>query len=143
MTVAARSSAPTRSSASRAGEPTANETVSRVCRATMPIVSSMNEPKTSFRRSLSPTASCVAISLLTMFLKQKGLPFWEAVCGALGWLLGAAQPPEREAGPGIGAGRMIGRSADAIGEDARDQPGPTSTGTRQVGQAAQGGRTYT
>src|SRR5437867_7685790 len=53
--------------------------------------------------------------------QQKGLPFWEALRRLVRWL-GAAQPPEREAGPGIGAGRMIGRSEKAIGNDARDRP---------------------
>src|SRR5687767_5997017 len=47
MTSRASSAAPTSASASRAGEPTANETMSRVWRATMPIVSSMNEPRGS------------------------------------------------------------------------------------------------
>src|SRR5688500_9539588 len=136
MTVAARSSASTRSSASRAGEPTANETVSRVCRATIPIVSSMNEPKTSFSRSRSPVTSCVAISLLYVLTTERP-PVWEAVRGVWVRLLGAAQPPQRQSGPGIGAGRMIGRSDDAIGDNARDPVGPPSTGNRHVGHAAQ------
>src|SRR5688500_2375264 len=42
-------------------------------------------------------------------------------------------------GPGIGAGRMIGRSAKAIPSDARDRSGLPSTGTRDVGHAAQAG----
>ena len=57
----------------------------------------------------------------------------------LAWvrLRGAAQPPEREMGPGIGAGRMIGRSENAIGNHARDRARPPSTAVRHVGQAAQ------
>src|SRR3989442_9588771 len=46
--------------------------------------------------------------------------------------LGAAQPPEREAGPGIGAGRMIGRSAKAIGKDAKDRAGPGQPATAKL-----------
>jgi hypothetical protein len=103
----------------------------------------MNEPKISFSRSRSPTASCVAMSLLIYVCgQQKGLPFWEAL-RFLVRLRGAAQPPEREAGPGIGAGRMIGRSAKAIGNDARDRPGPGQPATAKLVRLHKGIGTYT
>jgi len=55
----------------------------------------------------------------------------------------AAQPPEREAGPGIGAGRMIGRSANAIGKDARDRAGPGQPATAKLVSLHKAVGTYT